>query len=155
MANKTGGVKINIVLHIVSMSTASRIDTTGDLVKVNSDNQRGLCEPRITLKASAICAKPSNREQVGHIVDRIALQSLLTFSDVKRTCYQSVFIDLLALLYSYLYFISLQTFLGSFLQEIYVVAYRFSDNVVKIGFVNVFFLIVLARSLSTIYSRIA
>lgn len=38
MANKTGGVKIDIVLHIVSMSTASRIDTTGDLMKVNSDN---------------------------------------------------------------------------------------------------------------------
>lgn len=33
------------------------------------------------------CAKPSNREQVGHIVDGIALQSLLTFSNVKRTCY--------------------------------------------------------------------
>lgn len=38
MANKTGGVKVDIVLHIVSMSTASRRDTTGDLMKVNSDN---------------------------------------------------------------------------------------------------------------------
>lgn len=38
MANKTGGVKIDIVPHIVSMSTASRLDTTDDLMKVNSDN---------------------------------------------------------------------------------------------------------------------
>lgn len=38
MANKTEGVKIDIVLRIVSMSTASRINTTGDLMKVNSDN---------------------------------------------------------------------------------------------------------------------
>lgn len=38
MTNTTKGVKIDIVPHIVSMSTASRIDTTGDLMKVNSDN---------------------------------------------------------------------------------------------------------------------